>query len=532
MKFFKRAIAGVASIAMLACLIPSSSLQGTTKATAASAIDHWNDDWLHVEGNKILDMNNNEVWLTGVNWFGFNCTENILHGWWASVEVTDMIAGIADRGFNIIRVPVSTELLVSWMNGTPLEAQGVTAYDDTMGGGVNKDLVPIKKNSLALFEYFMTKCKENGLKVMIDIHSAESDNSGHDKPLWYHGKFDTDDWMDSLVWLADKYKNDDTLLAYDLKNEPHGKANDAARAKWDDSTDKDNWRYAAETCGRKILEVNPNALILVEGVEVYPVKGHTYAEPPIGYPVITNYHGAWWGGNLRGVKDYPITLKSPLTGHSQLVYSPHEYGPSVYAQPWFDKDFTLQTLLDDYMYDTWAYLLPDYPLLIGEWGGHMDGGINQKWMTILRDYMVDNKIHHTFWCYNPNSGDTGGLIGNDWKTWDEEKYGLVEPSLWQTEDGKYIGLDHQVPLGKNGITVSEYYGSEVVVPPVQDIVGDINGDKKVNIADLVVAKRYVLGNYKNSNAKKGDVNKDGKVDVFDINLYIKYLLGKIDSFPQ
>ena len=30
------------------------------------------------------------------------------------------------------------------MNGTPLEAQGVTAYDDTMGGGVNKDLVPIK----------------------------------------------------------------------------------------------------------------------------------------------------------------------------------------------------------------------------------------------------------------------------------------------------------------------------------------------------------------------------------------------------
>ena len=62
MKFFKRAIAGVASIAMLACLIPSSSLQGTTKATAASAIDHWNDDWLHV--GKILDMNNNEVWLT------------------------------------------------------------------------------------------------------------------------------------------------------------------------------------------------------------------------------------------------------------------------------------------------------------------------------------------------------------------------------------------------------------------------------------------------------------------------------------
>ena len=244
MSFFKRAVAGVASIALLACLIPSGSLQDSAKAAATN--DHWNDDWLHVEGNKILDMNNNEVWLTGVNWFGMNCTENIFHGWWASVEISEMISGIADRGFNLIRVPISTELLVSWMDGAPLEAKGVTAYDDTTGGGINIDLVPIKTDSMALFDYFMAQCKEYGLKVMIDIHSAESDNSGHDKPLWYHGAFDTDDWMDSLVWLADKYKNDDTLLAYDLKNEPHGKANDTARAKWDDSTDVDNWRYAAE----------------------------------------------------------------------------------------------------------------------------------------------------------------------------------------------------------------------------------------------------------------------------------------------
>ena len=119
MNFLKRVIAGIASITMLACLIPSSSLQESANASVAN--DHWNDDWLHVEGNKIVDMNGNEVWLTGVNWFGLNCTENVFHGWWASVEVSDMISGIADKGFNIIRVPVSTELLVSWMNGTHLK---------------------------------------------------------------------------------------------------------------------------------------------------------------------------------------------------------------------------------------------------------------------------------------------------------------------------------------------------------------------------------------------------------------------------
>ena len=104
----------------------------------------------------------------------------------------------------------------------------------------------------------------------------------------------------------------------------------------------------------------------------------------------------------------------------------------------------------------------------------MDGGKNQKWMTLLRDYMIKNHINHTFWCLNTNSGDTGGL----WKdfsyslaattdksngttiSWEESKYALLEKALWQTQSsGKYIGLDHKTPLGINGtgISLSEYY---------------------------------------------------------------------------
>ena len=80
-----------------------------------------------------------------------------------------------------------------------------------------------------------------------------------------------DDWKDSITWLAEKYANDDTILAYDLKNEPHGKRGYNGSecpdtiAKWDDSTDLNNWKYSAEQCANSILAVNPNALILVEG---------------------------------------------------------------------------------------------------------------------------------------------------------------------------------------------------------------------------------------------------------------------------
>ena len=43
---------------------------------------------------------------------------------------------------------------------------------------------------------------------------------------------------------------------------------------------------------------------------------------------------------------------------------------------------------------------------------------------------------------------------DDFKTWDTQKYNFVKEVLWQ-QDGKFVGLDHEVPLGNNGISLSE-----------------------------------------------------------------------------
>ena len=40
--------------------------------------------------------------------------------------------------------------------------------------------------------------------------------------------------------------------------------------KWDDSKDENNWKYVKEICAKAILDVNPNMLIVIEGVEQYP----------------------------------------------------------------------------------------------------------------------------------------------------------------------------------------------------------------------------------------------------------------------
>lgn len=515
-----------------ATLFPGTSVMAATTGQTG-------DDWLTTKGSKIVDQNGNEVWLTGCNWFGFNTDTRMFDGIW-SAKLDLALKGIADRGINFLRIPVTTQLIIEWQNGTG-KKPNVNTY-------VNPELEGL--DSLQLFDEVVRICKENGIKIMLDIHSASSDGQRHYYPLWYGEGYTVEDYYQTLEWFTERYKNEDTILAIDIENEPHGKPwHEALWAIWDDSQDDNNWKYAAEVAAKKILDINPNMLIMIEGVEAYPMEGYDYTtqdeyEKP-------HYYYTWWGGNLRGVKDYPVTLEGDY--QKQIVYSPHDYGPTVHMQDWFKGDFTKESLYEDCWRDNWAYIMEDdiAPLLIGEWGGFLDGGKNQQWLEYLRDYIVENKINHTFWCYNPNSGDTGGLVGYDFMTWDEEKYALLEPALWQDEAGKFIGLDHEIPLGANGMTVSEYYGTssggtqqpeepenpdtpeEPENPDKEVVKGDVNKDGKINSTDYAMLYRYVVnkvGTLDELALQNADVDGNGSVEANDASLIKDYVLGDIDAF--
>ena len=90
--------------------------------------DDTQDDWLHVEDCKIVDKNGNEVWLTGVNWFGYNTGSNVFDGVW-SRNLHDMLTEIADHGFNLLRVPVSTQILLEWKAGKKIRAK-INEYEN------------------------------------------------------------------------------------------------------------------------------------------------------------------------------------------------------------------------------------------------------------------------------------------------------------------------------------------------------------------------------------------------------------------
>ena len=398
------------------------------------------DDWLHTDGKNILDKDGKKVWLTGLNWFGYNTGTNTFDGLWNS-QLAPTVKAIADHGFNLIRVPISAELINQWAAGEYPRANYNNAYNTELNS----------MNSLEIFDYFLALAEENGIKVMPDIHSAETNASGHNVNLWYTDNVKVNDYYHALEWMAARYKDNDTIIAFDLKNEPHGKPYEGdGAAIWNDSKKANNWKYVAETAAAKVLAKNPNVLILVEGIEIYPVdikKNKDYSSKND-----KDYYFNWWGGNLRGVADYPVDLGKY---QDKLVYSPHDYGPTVYEQPWFEGKYTYDSLMKDCWHDNWFYIYEENiaPLLIGEWGGFMREP-NLTWMTYMRQLIKKYHLNHTFWCLNANSGDTGGLLLDDFTTWDTEKYNFVKEVLWQ-QGGKFVGLDHEVPLGKNGITLKD-----------------------------------------------------------------------------
>ena len=276
--------------------------------------DDNNDDWLHTDGSRIYDKTGKQVWLTGVNWFGYNTGTNTFDGLWAC-DLNSSIDAIADHGFNLLRVPFSAELILKWKKGEYPDANFNHATNDYL----------VDMNSLEIWDYIVKRCRENGLKIMIDIHSAKTDSMGHMTNMWYTDEISTEDFQEALCWMAERYVNNDTIIAYDLKNEPHGKPHENDKAIWNDSREKNNWKYVAEVTAKKVLDINPNVLIMVEGIEIYPMDIDTNGD--YSSTDEKDYYYNWWGGNLRGVADYPIDLGKY---QSQLVYSPHDYGPTVY----------------------------------------------------------------------------------------------------------------------------------------------------------------------------------------------------------
>ncbi len=64
----------------------------------------------HTSGRRILDAAGNPVRIAGINWFGFETSNMVVHGLWAR-DYKDMLNQIASLRYNTLRLPYSDDIL-------------------------------------------------------------------------------------------------------------------------------------------------------------------------------------------------------------------------------------------------------------------------------------------------------------------------------------------------------------------------------------------------------------------------------------
>jgi len=357
-----------------------SVVEGTPQAAPAAGS-------LRTSGNQILDAANNTVRIAGVNWFGFETSNFAPHGLWAR-GYREMMDQMKSLGFNTIRLPYSDQLFdaASTPNGIDFSKNA-----DLQGLG-----------GLAIMDKIVAYAGQIGMRILLDHHRSDAGNSANASGLWYTAAYPESTWIRNLSMLAGRYAGNATVVGIDLHNEPHGAAT------WGDGGPND-WRLAAERGGNAVLAANPNLLVIVEGIETTAAGSY------------------WWGGNLSNAAAAPVRLN--VAG--RLVYSAHDYPASVYAQPYFSDPAypaNLPAVWDKY----WGSLFRTgtAPVLLGEFGSKLATAGDQAWYSRMVNYLkgdLDGNgsidltagqqgISWTYWSWNPNSGDTGGILADDWRT--------------------------------------------------------------------------------------------------------------------
>ena len=352
--------------------------------------------WFSTSGNQIVDSAGNPVQIAGINWFGMESDIFTPHGLWTR-NYQDMMDQMVALEFNTIRLPYSSEML-----HTTKMPSGIDFYRNPELAG----LTPIE-----IMDEVIRYAGEVGLRVILDHHRSSAGAGATANGLWYEGQYTEAQWIADWQMLAARYAGDPTVIGADLHNEPHN-------GTWGGGGATD-WAAAAERAGNAILAVNDNWLIFVEGVATY--EGQHY----------------WWGGNLMGVADRPIVLDVA----DRVVYSPHDYPNSVYAQPWFQgADFG--DALPDKFEQMWGYIYEQNiaPIYLGEFGTRLSDPKDVVWYEAITSYLsgdFDNDgtidiaagtqdMSWTFWSWNPNSTDTGGILADDWNTVNENKLVYLE----------------------------------------------------------------------------------------------------------
>jgi len=341
----------------------------------AVEVDKNTTEWAWETRDSKVFLNDNEVHLRGLSWFGFETQDFVINGLWSHPMTWyfDLLSGL---GINAIRLPFSAEWIYYNFEKYP--------YD----GLVSADPESQHQQSIAILDRFFDEAESHGIVVLLDLHRLHKE---YISELWYSPtdqEYTTDTFYSTWFRILDRYKDRPNLMGIDLLNEPHGQAT------FGSNNPSNDWRLFVQSALPKISErySDKRWLYFVEGIE--------------------------WGHTFRDYASHPFDL--PESIQKQIVFSPHVYGKSVvWSTP------TDPTILRHLWENDYGYLIDMGKTVIpGEWGGQTN--LDAGWMNMFADYLLDKKSNNNFlWSLGPNSGDVAGLLLENWTDLDAFKVALL-----------------------------------------------------------------------------------------------------------
>ncbi len=395
----------------------------------------------HTVDDAIVDAQGKVVHLHGINWFGFNNGKTMLEG----AETTDPLGGdfatvvlrLRALGFNAVRLPFSFKDLAlpatPYAHSCTLPTTAAVAQSVAAGGsapalkaltappartaGMCNDYLP-SSSTRARFIYVVQFFIHNGFYVLIDNHLREDDTvltAGKD--AWVSG------WQALLRDLTAKDATIAPHLLVDVLNEP-----DNNGIAWAAQGGKPGLSdlYLAAIDGMQAIAP---CLFVVEGTGQSGINanwGDGFATDPALLA-------------LGGMSD-PSPFFSALAARPyvrRVVISPHVYGPLVTTNfvdasgaglfGRMSKSFGHITKSGACV----AGVCTRYPVALGEFGSTFKDPRDVTALNDIATYFsnkapANDGLHNAidnwfYWGWSPNSGDTGGLVQNDYVTLEANK---------------------------------------------------------------------------------------------------------------
>ncbi|MFI6599359.1 glycoside hydrolase family 5 protein [Nonomuraea sp. NPDC050536] len=431
----------LATAALLTCTIPGSAAATDTTSTKVLTGDQLAASWtgpLSTRGRYIVDANGNRFKLKAGNWAGAqgtwegsgdlndpanNQARQVSHNLPLGLDRVPMAQLLADfhgLGLNSIRLPFANALI----HDTTVVPESAVAANPQLRG----------KTPLQVFDAVVAALTADGFAVILNNHTTTyrfcCGLDGNER--WNSGQ-STQQWQDDWLFLVNRYKANKRVAGADLRNE-------IRRDTWDDP----NWGWgdehdaykAFEDAGNKILQADPDMLIIMEGINWYgiPLNGLNY-----GRPMLT-----------------PVrTLSHTLIESGKLVYSAHFYGytgPNYtgadsgagHTNDWPYEDFPLdqlkQLVSDEALYVTQSGQHFTAPVWISEFGAAGRGSDDSKektWFGNFTDILAEHDTDFAIW---PLVGwsNTAGVPNDNWALISYDPTGrrqsLSDPGDWRTND--------------------------------------------------------------------------------------------------